>query len=165
LVNVVAYGVRTAGVGIVAYFILAIVSAAVSAAATKEEAERCRAIEQRAERLDCFKSLRSGAPRAKTESAAPAKTEDKAQAKPTSIEPGQPLCLDRTSLAAMILAGLLTSNPTDAETPGCQTLPDDAKLDVLERYPSVFSSIRIIRVKVTSPTHPDLTSGFTFETH
>ena len=158
-----AYGVRTAGVGIVAYFILAIVSAAVSAAATKEEAERCRAIEQRAERLDCFKSLRS-APRAKTESAAPAKTEDKAQAKPTSIGPGQPLCLDRNSLAAMILAGVLTSNPTEAATPGCQILPDDAKLDVLERYPSVFPSIRIIRVKVTSPTHPDLTSGFTFET-
>jgi hypothetical protein len=108
----VAYGVRTAGVGIVAYFILAIVSAAVSAAATKEEAERCRAIEQRAGRLDCFKSLRSGTPRAKTESAAPAKTEDKAPAKPTSIGPGQPLCLDRDNLAAMILAGLLTSNPT-----------------------------------------------------
>jgi hypothetical protein len=164
LENAVAYGVRTAGVGIVACFVLAIVSAAVSAAATKEEAERCRAIEQRAERLDCFKSLRSGAG-AKTESAAPAKTEDKAPAKPTSIGPGQPLCLDRNNLAAMILAGLLTSNPTEAATPGCQILPDDAKLDVLERYPSVFPSIQIIRVKVTSPTHPDLTSGFTFETH
>jgi hypothetical protein len=68
---------------------LVIVSAAVSVAATKEEAERCRAIEQRAERLDCFKSLRS-APRAKTESAAPAKTEDTAPAKPTSVGPGQP---------------------------------------------------------------------------
>jgi len=160
----VAYGVRTAGVGIVACFILAIVSAAVSVAATKEEAERCRAIEQRAERLDCFKSLRS-APRAKTESAAPAKTEDTAPAKPTSVGPGQPLCLDRNNLAAMILAGLLTSNPTEAATPGCQILPDDAKLDVLERYPSIFPSIRIIRVKVTSPTHPNLTSGFTIETH
>ena len=159
-----AYGVRTAGVGIVACFILAIVSAAVSAAATKEEAERCRAIEQRAERLDCFKSLRSGAPRAKTESAAPAKTEDKAPAKPTSIGPGQPLCLDRNNLAAMILAGLLTSDPTKAATDGCQTLPGDAKLTLLERYPSVFPSIRIVRVRVTSRTQPDLTLGFTIET-
>jgi len=159
----VAYGVRTAGVVIVAYFILAIVSAAVSAAATKEEAERCRAIEQRAERLDCFKSLRS-APRAKTESAAPAKTEDKAPAKLTSIGPGQPLCLDRNSLAAMVLAGLLTSDPTKAATDGCQTLPGDAKLELLERYPSVFPSIRIVRVRVTSPTQPDLTFGFTIET-
>ena len=64
----------------------------------------------------------------------------------------------------MVLAGLLTSDPTKAATDGCQTLPGDAKLELLERYPSVFPSIRIVRVRVTSPTQPDLTFGFTIET-
>jgi len=77
---------------------------------------------------------------------------------------GQPLCVDAEALAAMILAGLLTSDPTKAATHGCQTLPGDAKLELLERYPSVFPSIRIVRVRVTSPTQADLTFGFTIET-
>jgi hypothetical protein len=63
----------------------------------------------------------------------------------------------------LILAGLLTSNPTEAATRGCQTIPDDAKLELLERSPSVFPFMRIIKVKVTSPTQPDLSSGFTIE--
>ena len=77
---------------------------------------------------------------------------------------GQPLCVDTEALAAMLVAGLLTSNPKNAATHGCQTLPEDAKLELLERYPSVFPSIRIVRVRVTSPTQPDLTFGFTIET-
>jgi hypothetical protein len=77
---------------------------------------------------------------------------------------GQPLCVDAEALAAMLLAGLLTSDPKNAATHGCQILPDDAKLELLERLPSVFPSIRIVRVRVTSPTQPDLTLGFTFET-
>jgi hypothetical protein len=80
-----------------------------------------------------------------------------------SFAHGQPLCKDRDTLAAMILAGLLTSDPTKAATPGCQTIPDDAKLERLERYPSFFPFMRIVRVKVTSPTQPDLVSGLTIE--
>ena len=76
---------------------------------------------------------------------------------------GQPLCVDPEALAGMILAGLLTSDPTKAATHGCQIVPGDAKLEHLERSPSVFSLMRIIRVKVTSPTQPDLKSGFTIE--
>jgi hypothetical protein len=75
----------------------------------------------------------------------------------------QPLCKDRDTLAAMIIAGLLTSDPSQAATPGCQAIPDNAKLELLERSPSVFPFLRMIRVKVTSPTQPDLTSGFTIE--
>ena len=77
---------------------------------------------------------------------------------------GQPLCGDTEALAVMLVAGLLTSNPENAATGGCRTLPEDAKLELLERYPSVFPSIRIVRVRVTSPTQPDLTFGFTIET-
>jgi hypothetical protein len=120
---------------------------------------------------------------AKAEQATPAKTETSTKSNtgealfsPTPDDPattssidrlsvaGQPLCVDAEALAAMILAGLLTSDPTKAATHGCQTLPGDAKLELLERYPSVFPSIRIVRVRVTSPTQPDLTFGFTIET-
>ena len=290
--------VRAADVIIIAGFMLAILSSTVAAAATKEEVAHCRAIEQRAERLDCFKSLKAG-PKAKMEDAAPARTEDAASAKPQdpalpnaqdselarmkhaapsktqdvgptmtkrvapaktedlpsaktgdavspkteeaasakakdtvptktkrtarmktedaasaktgnavlakgveaapasapatmksatnsktgdpllsstsddpastsaidrfNFVPGQPLCVDRNGVAAMLVAGLLTSNPKEAATNGCQTLPEDATLKLLERYPSVFSSMRIVRVTVTSPTHPELTFGFTIE--
>ena len=120
---------------------------------------------------------------AKTDQTAPAKTETTIQSNtgeglfsPTQNDPAttssidhlsfahdQPLCKDRDALAAMILAGLLTSNPSEAATPGCQTIPGAAKLELLERSPSVFPFMRMIKVKVTSPTQPDLTSGFTIE--
>jgi hypothetical protein len=76
---------------------------------------------------------------------------------------GRPLCVDRDALAGMLVAGLLTSDPALAATRGCQTLPSDAKLQIVQRYPAVFSFIRMIAVKVTSPTRPDLTIGFTIE--
>jgi hypothetical protein len=287
-------GVGTRSVTIVAGCMLAILSFAVAVAATKEEVAHCRAIDQRAERLDCFKFLKTGQ-KAKTEDAAPARTEDAASAKsqdaapadtqdseplrtiqaspaktqdvgpavtkrvePAKVEdaasaktgdavlpnteepasaktrvlvktkraarikmedaisaksgnavpakaedaarepvktengansktgdmpssatsddlattgsidrfssvPGQPLCVDRTAVAAMLVAELLTSNSKEAATAGCQTLPEDATLKILERYPSVFSSLRIVRVNVTSPTHPELAFGFTVE--
>ena len=128
---------------------------------------------------------------AKTEQVAPANTDEAAPANtqattksnideflfsPTPEDPattssidrlsvaGQPLCVDAEALAAMLLAGLLTSDLKNAATQGCQILPDDAKLELLERLPSVFPSIRIVRVRVTSPTQPDLTLGFTIET-
>jgi hypothetical protein len=242
---------------VTAALMLTIASPTIAAAATIEEVAHCRAIQRRAERLDCFKSLKPGpkaktspaaptkteaaAPanadpalrtqdavlskmkdiaRAKTKPVAPAKTEDASakteqaapaktgpapantepaaaakteQAVPANIEEaapaklenptktgeasdpattssidrlsvaGQPLCVDTDALAAMLTAGLLTSNPKKAATNGCQTLPEGAKLKLLERYPSVFPSMRIVRVKVTSPTQPDLTFGFTIE--
>jgi hypothetical protein len=117
---------------------------------------------------------------AQTEQAAPAKTETITQSNtgeaPTQDDPAntssndrvsfardQPLCKDRDTLAAMIVAGLLTSDPSQAATPGCQAIPDDAKFELLERSPSVFPFMRMIKVKVTSPKQPDLTSGFTIE--
>ena len=120
---------------------------------------------------------------AKTEQAAPAKTETTTQSNtgealfsPTPDEPaatssidrlsvaGQPLCVDTVALAVMLVDGLLTPNPRSAATNSCRTLPGDAKLELLEGYPSVFPSIRIVRVRVTSPTQPDLKFGFTIET-
>jgi hypothetical protein len=175
---------RGTGVVIVAGYMLAIACTTIGAAATKEEVAHCRAIEKLSERLNCFKSLkRSPKAQAKTEHAPSATAVDVTKPKAgdamrspssddpattgsidhLSFAPGQPLCADRDALAAMILAGLLTSNPTEAATRGCQTIPDDAKLELLERSPSVFPFMRMIKVKVTSPTQPDLSSGFTIE--
>jgi hypothetical protein len=77
--------------------------------------------------------------------------------------PGQPLCVDREALAAMLVAGMLASSPTQATTNGCQTIPDDAQLEILERYPSGLHFLRVTKVKVTSPKLPDPTVGFTVE--
>ena len=49
---------------VVTGFMLAIASPTIAAAATIEEVAHCRAIQQLAERLECFKSLKPG-PRAK----------------------------------------------------------------------------------------------------
>jgi hypothetical protein len=72
--------------------------------------------------------------------------------------------VDAEAVGVRLLTGLLTSSPKNAATSGCQTLQESAKLEVLERYPSAFPFIRIVRVRVTSPTQPDLTFGFTIET-
>jgi len=155
--------VRATGGAVVAGYMLAILSSTIAAAATKEEVARCRVIQQRVGRLDCFKSLKLG-PKAKTEHAVPARTEDTTKSKthktilsPTSdgpattssidrlsFAPSQPLCVDRDALAAMLVAGVLTSDPAEAATIGCQTIPEDAKLELLERYPSVFPFMRMI---------------------
>jgi hypothetical protein len=185
--------------------VLATVNAAIGVTATVEEVAHCRAIQQRAERLGCFNSLKQGlrpsakqdagvskvkdavsvaaakkaapaktpanaeqAAPAKTNAAGPAKTNQSDPVTTSSVDrfnaaPNQPLCGTPDALAAMILAGLLTSNPETAATPGCQIIPDDAQLSPLERSPSFFPFMRIVKVKVASPTLPHLTSGFTIE--
>jgi hypothetical protein len=68
------------------------------------------------------------------------------------------------ALAAMLAAGVLASSPSEATTNGCQTIPEDAKVELLESYPSGLRFLRVIRVKVTSPAPPGSTVGFTIET-
>jgi hypothetical protein len=74
------------------------------------------------------------------------------------------VCVDRDALTAVLVAGLLTSNAAEAATIGCQSLPGDAKLEILERNSSIFSFIRIIKIRVSSPTNPSPLIGFTVET-
>ena len=166
--------IKAVGVAIIAVIPLAIGSLAVGLAATKEEVSRCRAIQQPVQRRDCFEFLKNG-PKAKAEEAAKAKTEN-APSPPApdvattstvdrvNVAPGQPICVDRDALAAMLAAGVLASSPAEAITNGCQAIPEDAKVELLERYPSGLRFLRIIRVKVTSPAPPDSTVGFTIET-
>jgi hypothetical protein len=173
----VSFGVsriKAVGVAIVAAIPLAIGSPAVVSALTKEEASRCRAMRNYIERRDCFESLREES-KGKADEAAKAKTGNapspSAHAPATtsavdhlSIAPDQPVCVDRDALAAILAAGVLASKPAEAATNGCQAIPEDAKVELLERYPSGLRFLRVIKVKVTSPALPYSTVGFTIET-
>jgi hypothetical protein len=175
--NAVSFGVsriKAVGVAIVAVIPLVIGSPAVVSALTKDEASRCRAIRNYIERRDCFESLREES-KAKAEEAAKAKTGNAPSTRAPdaattsaidhlSIAPDQPLCVDRDALAAILAAGALASSPAEATTNGCQTIPEDAKVELLVRYPNGLRFLRVIKVKVTSPALPDSTVGFTIET-
>ena len=167
--------IKAVGVAIVAAIPLVIGSPAIVSALTKEEASRCRAMRNYIERRDCFESLKEG-PKAKAEEAAKPKTgnapspsapDPPANTSATdhlSIAPDQPVCVDRDALAAILAAGALASRPAEAATNGCQAIPGDAKVELLERYPNGLRFLRVIKVKVTSPALPDSTVGFTIET-
>ena len=58
---------------------------------------------------------------------------------------------------------MLASDPEQATTNGCQTIPKDAQVELLQRYPSGLDFLRVIKVKVTSPTQSDSTVGYTVE--
>jgi hypothetical protein len=76
---------------------------------------------------------------------------------------GQTFCADRDALAAMLVAGVLASSPDDVTTKGCQTIPEDAQVQVLERYPSDFHLLRTVKVQITVHSLPDPKIGYTIE--
>jgi len=76
--------------------------------------------------------------------------------------PGQPLCIDQDSLAGLLMAGV-THNREAAKSLACESIPAGAKVEVIERYPSGSTFMRVIKVRVTTPRHPGPTIGFTLE--
>ena len=68
---------------------------------------------------------------------------------------GQPLCVRRDALVAMLVEGMLGPNPAQATTIGCQIISEDAQVELLQRFPSSFQLFRIVKVKVTFPSQPD----------
>ena len=80
-----------------------------------------------------------------------------------SVSAGQPVCVDQDLLAAALIAGMLSSDPEQATTNGCQTIPKDAQVELLQRYPSSLDFLRVIKVKVTSPTQSNSSVGYTVE--
>ena len=75
------------------------------------------------------------------------------------VAPGQPVCVDQDSLAAAFVAAVVLGSARY----GCQTIPKDATIEILQRLPSGFQFLRAVRVKVTSPLRPGATVGYTFE--
>jgi hypothetical protein len=70
----------------------------------------------------------------------------------------------REALAAILIAGVFASSPTEVATNGCEVIPWNAQIELLERYPSGSRFLRVIKVKMTSPERSDSTVGFTIET-
>jgi len=165
-------------VAIASAILFSIGSAKIAGAATIEEVAHCRAIRNSKQRFACFDALKAQRaatpPQAKREATPPpipSVVQEPARDDPATTSaidhlsaiPGQPLCIDHDSLTAMLVAGVLASSSAQATTNGCHTIPDDAQVEILERYPSGLHFLRVIKVKVTSPKLPDPTVGFTVE--
>ena len=127
---------------------------------------RCQAIQDAVQRRDCFRSLNG-----KIMAAPPVPfVQDRGADNPETTSAinhlsaiGQPLCVDRDALAAMLMAGVLASNPKNVTTNGCQTISEDAEVEVLERYPSSFRFLWVVKAKVTAASLPAPIVGYTIE--
>jgi hypothetical protein len=81
-----------------------------------------------------------------------------------SVLPSQLVCADQDSLLAAFVAGVaLGASPEQLAKYGCQTIPSDAQVEILERFPSSFQFVRVVKVNVTSPPQSISTVGYTFE--
>jgi hypothetical protein len=81
-----------------------------------------------------------------------------------SVAPGQPVCADQDSLAAVLVAAVvLGTSPAQVGRYGCHAIPKDAKVEILQRLPSGFEFLGVVKVNVTSPSQADATVGYTFE--
>ena len=167
---------------ITASILLLIGSPLISQAATIEEVARCRAIQVNKERWDCFKALKAPkqkAPKAKkddkksddgspapprgVQEAAPDDTASTSSIDHLSVAPGQPVCPDQDSLGAALVAAVVLGTSPALARYGCHTIPKDAKVEILQRFPSGFEFLRVVKVNVTSPSQADATVGYTFE--
>jgi hypothetical protein len=80
-----------------------------------------------------------------------------------SVAPGQPVCPDQDSLGAALIAAVVLGTSPALAAYGCHTITKDAKVEVLERFPSGFEFLRVVKVNVTFPSEADATVGYTFE--
>jgi hypothetical protein len=75
----------------------------------------------------------------------------------------RPLCVRRDALSAMLVEGMLGHNQAQATMIGCQTIAENAEVELLQRFPSGFPFLRIVKVKVTSSSQPEPLVGYTIE--
>ena len=81
-----------------------------------------------------------------------------------NVATGQPVCVDQDALAAAFFAGVVIgTRPEQLASYGCHMIPNDAQVDILQRFPSGFQFLRLVKVNVTSPSQPGSTVGYTFE--
>jgi hypothetical protein len=81
-----------------------------------------------------------------------------------NVATGQPVCVDQDALsAAFVAAVVIGTRPEQITRYGCHMIPKDAQVEVLQRFPSGFQFLRLVKVNVTSPSQPVSTVGYTFE--
>jgi hypothetical protein len=149
-----------------------------SASALSQPAEaiaRCQAVTVPQFRAACFEAIKPKAapkPRAPAQAkAAPAPVAPVVPAPQTfdrmRTDPGQPLCINEDSLFAYLASSILAVggkiSDDQISTDGCQAIPTGATAEVLERYASGASGMRIVKVKVFSQKLRGPTVGYTIE--
>jgi hypothetical protein len=114
-------------------------------------------------------------PKTKTDDAPPAGLRGVREAAPderattssidrVSVAPDKLVCVDPDALAEAFVAAVIRgADPAQMAKYGCKTIPEDAQVDILERLPSGFQFLRVVKVNVTSPSRPDSTVGYAFE--
>ena len=81
-----------------------------------------------------------------------------------NVAAGQPVCVDQDALAAAFFAAVVIGARLEQiASYGCHMIPNDAQVEILQRFPSGFQFLRLVKVNVTSPSQPDATVGYTFE--
>jgi hypothetical protein len=81
-----------------------------------------------------------------------------------NVTTGQPVCVDQDALAAAFFAAVVIgTRPEQIARYGCHMIPKDAQVEILQRFPSGFQFLRLVKVNVTSPSQPVSTVGYTFE--
>jgi hypothetical protein len=81
-----------------------------------------------------------------------------------NVAAGQPSCADQDALAAAFFAAVVIgARPEQTASYGCRMIPKDAQVEILQRFPSGFQFLRLVKVNVTSPSQPNSTVGYTFE--
>ena len=82
----------------------------------------------------------------------------------SNVLPGQIVCADQDSLLAAFVAGVaLGTDSSRLVRYGCQTIPTDAQVEVLQRFPSSFPFVRLVKVNVTFTSQTNSRVGYTFE--
>jgi hypothetical protein len=76
--------------------------------------------------------------------------------------PGQRLCSDQDGLLTLIIAGIHRDPAAMNAAPGCRVIPAGSTAEVIERLPSGADFMRVVEVKVTSPSMK-ATAGLTIE--
>ena len=81
-----------------------------------------------------------------------------------NVAAGQPVCVDQDALsAAFVAAVVIGTRPEQIARYGRHMIPKDAQVEILQRFPSGFQFLRLVKVNVTSPSQPGSTVGYTFE--
>jgi hypothetical protein len=81
-----------------------------------------------------------------------------------NVATGQPICADQDALAAAFFAAVVIGTPPERTASyGCHMIPNGAQVEILQRFPSGFQFLRLVKVNVTSPSQPVSTVGYTFE--
>ena len=77
-----------------------------------------------------------------------------------NVATGQPVCVDQDALsAAFVAAVVIGTRPEQIARYGCHIIPKDAQVEILQRFPSGFQFLRLVKVNVTSPSQPVSTVG------